>query len=748
MNGKYLTKNSIEYEYCNIAYQHEIAGRINFQKGQYKEAIESYQKSLKILQMYSDYFETTDKLPKVMNIYWKMSDTYEALAKQTNCLEPLDYAIAALTSLLKYRPYDRNIRLKRCALWKTLQSRENAITDALVYFCTELSKDCLDVPLENINRVLSNDLKYLINEECNHIESYAQSLQPFLTQDFINLWLSCDCDDPLVKDIWNVRDELLGTLPNDIEPIKEGRYKEALKALSNGEFSSVMKNLEEASINGRYRLEATLLLALAHTRDDGATVDKFLDRFERIWNQKPIGYSLRRCAQLVVRYISISRAIRFNPFSGKKMENKTKEMEANLYLQEALIIFWKRQNSDIGEVFWKKELKNDNRRKLQHIQKLCDLALKEKPDFHHAKILKLRSILELKMAVSISVLNDDDLKPLENIVNKTNEIFPAYNAFGDLCLYSVYLANSKIDKAKLCCERMLNALFLRGQPLTFLIRCDWDVDKAQTLKRLEMLLAKEPENYVAHILMYYYHFRHGELDCALEHADYVLKYWPFHMNTDNLSAHIREYVHCHLLQTVQKEMDMVVEASLRMISSSLPLLGNLRKDQVISGKIRRIFSTEVNTSESKQDIRILEKPDHDFFEMEQFYLKLDAIAQQESGISEISVEKDQKQKICGEETASTSNCQFFSDSEKPDDHFLSSEEKAENAGKMISAAFYYAEQLRREIEHGSRVDKDKCRSEDIKDAKSSSLKQTLKSEKLVVSDEKKVGNDKDFDTIN
>lgn len=55
--------------------------------------------------------------------------------------------------------------------------------------------------------------------------------------------------------------------------IFNSQYKEALKALSNGELSSVMKILEEASISGNYRLEATLLLALAHTRNDGATVD-------------------------------------------------------------------------------------------------------------------------------------------------------------------------------------------------------------------------------------------------------------------------------------------------------------------------------------------------------------------------------------------------------------------------------------------------------------------------------------------
>lgn len=67
------------------------------------------------------------------------------------------------------------------------------------------------------------------------------------------------------------------------------------------------------------------------------------------------------------------------------MENETKEVVANLYFQEALVIFWRRENSDFGEVFWKKEWKNDNRRKLQHIQKLCDLALLAKPDFHNAK---------------------------------------------------------------------------------------------------------------------------------------------------------------------------------------------------------------------------------------------------------------------------------------------------------------------------------------------------------------------------
>lgn len=51
------------------------------------------------------------------------------------------------------------------------------------------------------------------------------------------------------------------------------QYKEALKALSNGELSSVIQILEEASISGKYRLEATLLLALAYTRDDGAIVN-------------------------------------------------------------------------------------------------------------------------------------------------------------------------------------------------------------------------------------------------------------------------------------------------------------------------------------------------------------------------------------------------------------------------------------------------------------------------------------------
>ncbi|VDM96372.1 unnamed protein product, partial [Onchocerca ochengi] len=144
---------------------------------------------------------------------------------------------------------------------------------ALVYFCIEISKDCTDIPLENISQVLTNDFKHLVNEECDQIESYAESLKPFLTQDFINLWLSCDCDDPLVEDIWNVRNEQLGTNANDTIPLQEGHYKQALKALSNGELSLVIKSLEEASKNGNYRCEATLLLALAHTRYEGAIVN-------------------------------------------------------------------------------------------------------------------------------------------------------------------------------------------------------------------------------------------------------------------------------------------------------------------------------------------------------------------------------------------------------------------------------------------------------------------------------------------
>lgn len=127
--------------------------------------------------------------------------------------------------------------------------------------------------------------------------------------------------------------------------------------------------------------------------------------------------------------------------------------------------------------------------------------------------------------------------------------------------------------------------------------------------------------------------------------------------------------------------------------------------------------------------------------MDQFYLKLDEIVQQEPTISEISAEKDEEPKICGTETTSTSNSKslpFFYNSEKSD-HTATFDEKAESARRIIGATFYYAEQLRREIEQGSRIEKDKRRSEDINDTKDS-LSQTLKSEKLVLCDEKKIRN--------
>ncbi|KAM3727925.1 SH2 domain-containing protein 4A [Dirofilaria immitis] len=594
-----LRNHSMESDLYYKACRNEIVARIKFRQEKYDEAIECYQSAIKMLMLYSEgQPERDDNLAKIINIYWKLGEAYEALAIQTNNLEPIEHEISALSKLLQYRPYDRNVRLKRCALWKTLENRKDAIIDALVYFCVEISKDCIDISLENISQILTDDLKHLVIEEYDQIDNYAQSLKPFLTQDFINLWLSCDCNDPLVEDIWNVRNEQLGTITNDTVPLREDQYKQALKALSNGELLSVIKILEKASKNGNYRCEATLLLALAHTRYDGAIVDKYLERFEQIWEEKPQGYNKRRCQQLIIRYISISRAIRLDPFSGKKLENTTKEMEANLYLQEALVIFWRRQNSDNGEVFWKESLKSDNVRKLQHIRKLCDLALAAKRDFPAAKILKLRSILELKMANSLSVLTDSDLKPLEDIINETNKTFPIYNSFGDLCLYSVYLSNSMTDKAKLCCQKMLETLFFRGQPMAFLIRYNWDIDRNQTLAQLNMLIANEPENYVAHILLYYYYFKHGNLNCAFTHANCALKYWPYHTNTDNLLLYIHEYVRCYLLRAVQQELNLAVEASFRIMATlSLPVFDDLQQDHAI---IRRDFATEANASESEK----------------------------------------------------------------------------------------------------------------------------------------------------
>lgn len=82
MNEKNVRSGSIEDEFANVIF----VGEINFEKKRYKEAIKCYQKSLKILQMNCDHFEENDKSSKFMNIYWKMSVTYEALAKQTNSL--------------------------------------------------------------------------------------------------------------------------------------------------------------------------------------------------------------------------------------------------------------------------------------------------------------------------------------------------------------------------------------------------------------------------------------------------------------------------------------------------------------------------------------------------------------------------------------------------------------------------------------------------------------------------------------
>ncbi|EFO23124.1 hypothetical protein LOAG_05363 [Loa loa] len=340
------------------------------------------------------------------------------------------------------------------------------------------------------------------------------------------------------------------------------------------------------------------------------------------------------------------------------------------------------------------------------------------------------------MAVSISLLCDDDLKLLESVVDKGNETFPKYNAFGDLCLYSVYIANSKTDKARVRCDRMLKALFFHGQPLTFLIRCDWDADRMQTLERLQMLLEKEPENYLAHILMYQYHFKHDKLNCALAHAYSVLKYWPYHMNPDNLSIHIREYVHCRLLEAVQEELNLAAEVSLSMKASF--------SSSALEEGIGKKFCIEMDVNECKNNAEIVRQSDNDFSVMGQFQKKLEAIARQECGISKFSTEKGQDLNAYEAETPSTSNSQFLDNSGKYGDSGTS-EEKAENVKGMIGAAFIYAEQLRREIEHGSRMKKDQHRCEDITVDKDFLIKGKSKCEKSIESNERNVENGDDSD---
>lgn len=81
----------------------------------------------------------------------------------------------------------------------------------------------------------------------------------------------------------------------------------------------------------------------------------------------------------------------------------------------------------------------------------------------------------------------------------------------------------------------------------------------------------------------------GELDCALQHADCALKYWPYHMNVDNLAVHVREYVECRLLQTVQKEMDAVVESE-KLIKLSIFIISFFEfMNQSCSKKITFLF---------------------------------------------------------------------------------------------------------------------------------------------------------------
>ncbi|VDO65803.1 unnamed protein product [Onchocerca flexuosa] len=170
---------------------------------------------------------------------------------------------------------------------------------------------------------------------------------------------------------------------------------------------------------------------------------------------------------------------------------------------------------------------------------------------------------------------------------------------------------------------------------------------------------------------------------------------------------------------------------------SLSTIGDLRQERA---KIQRNLLTQENTSETEKTSET-SKSSREFFEIEQFHLKLEAIAQQqESETSETSTDKDQDSRKYEAGASSTSNSETVDNSRKFD-KFETLEEKTEHAKRIISAAFNYAEQVRHQIEQRSRLaNDDERRNEDFKDTAKKPdhpLKQTLEPEKSIESDEKK-----------
>ncbi|VDO24975.1 unnamed protein product [Onchocerca flexuosa] len=387
-----------------------------------------------------------------------------------------------------------------------------------------------------------------------------ETRKPFLTSDWINLWILYPCDDVLLEDLLSVHEE---DNPENKSTLAESAYKDALKQTARGYHSLAVSTLLDAYIHGQemYRSEAFLLLSLIYSQLHENEVEYYLDTFIDFWEVDQFKVPVHRWKQIFMRYMSLARTLLVSPLENLDLSMFTPKEQAQFFTQTALTVALRLQLLG-GKDWMQKDVSNMT--KLENIEKLCDRAIKADRQSLQSGMLREYTVMMISVienASSDSVRNA--LLTMTEYLEANQRHFEAdhHYSFASWCLFSGFFIVECIDEAIKYGTVLEKCLFFPGFVSSFLIekKCPIkeNIDTENVLKyinKVEERLSNDPENFrlYLNIAEFYYHL--NIMEEASLYANLAIKYWLAHIFQGRLEQLVRNAVVLETLAEVEKEV--------------------------------------------------------------------------------------------------------------------------------------------------------------------------------------------------
>uniref|UniRef100_A0A915PQW8 Tetraspanin n=1 Tax=Setaria digitata TaxID=48799 RepID=A0A915PQW8_9BILA len=337
--------------------------------------------------------------------------------------------------------------------------------------------------------------------------------KPFLTSDWINLWALCPCDDVLLEDLLSVRAE--DKDPQNKSTLSESAYKDALKQTVRGYHSLVVDTLLGVYISGQglHRAESLLLLALIYSQIDSNEVYNYLDTFIAFWEVDQFRVPIRRRKQILMRYMSIARALLISPLKDINLSMFSSKEQAQFYIQTALTVILRLQLLE-GTVESRIERNLLNMAKLENIENLCDRAIKADKQSLYAGMLREYTVVEIALIDDTNNHSSYALNVLEEYIEVIQDQFrPEHQLFSLWCLFSAYFINGFTDEAIAYGMELEKDLLFPGFIASFLVENECPLTEnidtecvLNCINQIEKRLDHDPENFRLYLNIAEFHY--------------------------------------------------------------------------------------------------------------------------------------------------------------------------------------------------------------------------------------------------